>query len=273
MAFNRRCFGSCALLFLAVVLAPDLRLGDGQAKAYQSTPGTDQSGDPLPKGAVARMGTVRFRTSSDKNFRLSRDGKTLVLHQYTRDPGLEICDAESGQLLHVVKRINPKSVPHIQALGFSPDSRILAVGRDGLVQLIQARTGQLLRKLEGEGLRCVSGIFTDDGLKFGARAENGDAMIWDAEIGRLLRTVPLNSSQFLASPALAPGLKFAVCTRDEHVVEIWDLTSGLLHKKLPRSESTIDWFVFTPNGSTLLFTDRAKNSALLQGGYRPRVEY
>ena len=75
MAQPLRLFSS-VLLFLLVLGVPDGRPTPPEKK----TPRVDAHGDPLPEGALARLGTIRFR---DANFIAatapSPDGKLLAL--------------------------------------------------------------------------------------------------------------------------------------------------------------------------------------------------
>ena len=71
------------------------------AQEDRAKPGTDLYGDPLPEGAIARFGTLRFRPR-DTSYATaaSPDGKRIAVGSW---PGyaksrVEIFDAETGKL-------------------------------------------------------------------------------------------------------------------------------------------------------------------------------
>src|SRR5205823_3199593 len=44
----------------------------------RQAPGTDLHGDPLPEGALARLGSLRLRHAGLSDFMLPEDGKTIL---------------------------------------------------------------------------------------------------------------------------------------------------------------------------------------------------
>src|SRR5262249_35498629 len=56
---------------------------------------TDSLGDPLPPGALARMGGARFGHGGGKSLAFARDGETLVTGGYD---GVRLWDAATGRL-------------------------------------------------------------------------------------------------------------------------------------------------------------------------------
>jgi WD40 repeat protein len=62
--------------------------------AALAVPPLDAHGDPLPPGAVARFGTVRYRIGNVGSFDLSPDGKTLAVETVNQ---LTLWDIESGR--------------------------------------------------------------------------------------------------------------------------------------------------------------------------------
>src|SRR5436190_16997142 len=96
-------------------------------------PRKDQYGDPLPPGAIARIGTVRLRSGSDiDRVALSPDAKLLVTTTEYRP--LEVWDGRTGQLLRTIPMVQYKAEPEfpgdrdrmiseeVAAMAFAADS-------------------------------------------------------------------------------------------------------------------------------------------------------
>src|SRR5262249_8373806 len=99
----------------------------------------DAQGDPLPAGAIARLGTVRLRHGyAIFDAALSPDGKLLASAGAGR--GVCIWDAATGKEL---RSFLPKWNQHVHYIAFSPDGKLLA-GSDGPVHLWDVATGEEL---------------------------------------------------------------------------------------------------------------------------------
>ena len=82
----------------------------------------DRYGDPLPPGALMRLGTIRFRHGDSINAAAySPDGKTLATAGYGGT--IRLWDAATGKQVAVFQRENKAS---ITSLAFSPDGKTLA---------------------------------------------------------------------------------------------------------------------------------------------------
>jgi len=77
-------------------ISPTVPSGPAAGDTKTSEPLRDVFGDPLPKGAIARLGTRRFlQYSRTRDFALSPDGKTIAVG----DESLSLMDAVTGQVL------------------------------------------------------------------------------------------------------------------------------------------------------------------------------
>src|SRR5262245_57447840 len=94
--------------------------------AEQAAPKLDRYGDPLPEGALLRLGTVRLRQPDGHCVALSPDGKRLVS---AGDHSARIWDVASGAKL--------REIPHgARSVAFSPDGKSIALaGDDGVLRL------------------------------------------------------------------------------------------------------------------------------------------
>jgi WD40 repeat protein len=161
--------------------------------ATSAQPRTDPHGDPLPEGAIARFGTVRYRIGEVGPFALSADGKAVAVgteHHVT------LWDVETGRL---TARLPIASLPAHSVSGatlaLSSDGKYFAriLRRD--LRVFDARTGRERHAIElsdhGRGVFFFPGtarfavvdlVETDDPLR---------VLVYDAETGRrvsILRT-------------------------------------------------------------------------------------
>jgi WD40 repeat protein len=109
-------------------LAAPLRAADPEGEV-------DRYGDPLPEGAVARLGSIRFRQQDAiRSAAFSPDGSLLVV---TPSSGLKYYDADSGKLLKSVA----VGKENVVASEVSGDGRVLALlrvefKREGAMQIV-----------------------------------------------------------------------------------------------------------------------------------------
>src|SRR5271157_2308392 len=106
---NRRCCREWQLGFWTLAAATILAQAD---ESQRSAPAgasaveagrTDLYGDPLPRGAVARMGTMRFYMGTEiGSISFAPDGKTLATAAAATDSSLPIWEADTGRVVRTL---------------------------------------------------------------------------------------------------------------------------------------------------------------------------
>ncbi len=171
--------------------------------ADKPLPGGDGLGDPLPEGAIARLGTTRLRTGRHHLF--LPDSRRFV--QSREDGSVEISDVKTGKPLARLQATDVPGRKHliVSTAAASPDSKHLAaVCWEGRCGVWETATGRLVRWLESGGfysiVRCD---FSPDGkrLAVGGRPAGGGAEdftvgVYDIESGRQLFKAPGTNSVF-----------------------------------------------------------------------------
>jgi RNA polymerase sigma factor (sigma-70 family) len=128
-----------------------------QGPAGGTSPRTDRSGDPLPPGAVARLGSVRFRLRQASGFTVSADGKTVA----AAADGVVLWETATGKTLS--RFVGPEPV---HSVARSPDGKVLAAGELGGVRIWDVGTGRELGRLPVTHLGMYPGtrlVFSPDG--------------------------------------------------------------------------------------------------------------
>jgi WD40 repeat protein len=112
-----------AFVLVPMLAAPPLALCDEQPKKER----TDQHGDPLPGGAIARLGSTRFRQGSwVRDLSLSPDGKTIAAVEFNK---VRLWDSATGKELRCFPLVSAGGSDRSGESGaFAPDGKTLAVG-------------------------------------------------------------------------------------------------------------------------------------------------
>ena len=171
------------LVALGALVMPLVLLGPTSTKAIQAPTRTearnDLYGDPLPEGAVARLGTLRFRQGAIGSLIFVANGKVLAARG---SHGLGLCmwDAQSGKPLH--RLTVPSSVA---GLTCSADGNTLLT--DDL-SMIDVATGKVVRQLKAPRDRAYFRVACSPDGRTVAGGEIGVAepmiLLWEFATGQ-----------------------------------------------------------------------------------------
>jgi RNA polymerase sigma factor (sigma-70 family) len=232
---------------------PAARDADPPKPEAEKPPRGDLHGDPLPEGAIARMGTTRFRHAHAAALAFTADGKSLLT---CGDRTIRFWDAASGRLL----REQP----------FPPDSGFLAVSADGRliaflhfekdavsISLWDTERNRLLHKLPVDEARpqFQQGLFTPDGKILVSAEMNGTLRAWDVATGKGW-LVGKHESQAWSLCFAADGTLLS-STWDpkggndgNRILRLWDVPGGRERARLPLPMHTSEAFL-SPDGRTV----------------------
>jgi WD40 repeat protein len=268
---------SLALFVVGSALLDRQALADG-AKDKPAPPPppakkADRYGDPLPFGAVARLGTVRFRYDATC-VAYSPDGKLLAAGG--ADNGIRLFDAASGKEVRRLAGhqprtyeppLNPKSPldalvsavgkGNVTSISFSPDGKTLASGGwDDMVRLWDVDSGTELRRMYAHKAMVAAVVFAPKGKVLASRGGlDGVVRLWDPPTGNEIRKyeglAKINPWRFnrFAALAFAPDGK-TLAAGDRNVIHFWDVAGGKEKKSLKAHLGCLS-VAYSPDGKLL----------------------
>ena len=140
----------------------------------------DALGDPLPPGALLRMGSTRLRHPGSATSVVYVGD---LLASSGRDGVIRFWDRATGK----VTRSSAGPTGQLYALAYSPDRNLLAaVGPSGDVYLWDAATGKEVQRFKGAGSSPIPPAFSPGGNML-AVGDKAGVRIWDVESGKQLR--------------------------------------------------------------------------------------
>jgi WD40 repeat protein len=193
----------------------------------------DRYGDPLPSGAVRRLGTVRLRGGHAPVF--SSDGKLLASCGWG---GLYIWDTATGKRIRVIRDVQRGS----WHAAFSPSGRLLAAGSvDGGAAVFDVPTGRVVCRIPPAPYFITALAFSPDdkllavgnsptagvGFHVGYAEKHksiGSIRVVELPSGRLLKRLPIPGRTLAFSrdgKRLASGDE-----ADATTFRLWDSASG-----------------------------------------------
>jgi WD40 repeat protein len=210
----------------------------------------DLHGDSLPRGAIARLGTLRFRHErAIEAIAFSPDGKTVATGH---SPIARLWDVATGKELRRLRGF------HGRGLAFFPDGKTLAGGGDRDVKLWDVATGEVVRLYRGPKCPITALALSPDGRTLAATGTTGipgkgthywDIHLWDAATGKELRRWSDGIARITAL-AFSPDGKTLACGGENRHLRFWDVGSG---KELSPFSALIagESVAFSPDGKLL----------------------
>ena len=135
----------------ALFQSPPLKKEEGRKDLY---------GDPLPAGALARMGTMRFWAGRDIcSIAFAPDGKTVASNSGGPFGMLAVWEADTGRLLRAwqpPERQLPDGFGWVSDIAFSPDGRSLAASEQEVTVVWEWGTGALSMCLRASEAASIS---------------------------------------------------------------------------------------------------------------------
>jgi WD40 repeat protein len=203
----------------------------------------DLHGDPLPRGATARLGTARFRHSSSITcVAYSPDGKWLAVGG--SDNKIRLFDPQSGKELRELAGHQPSTfvLPKrpsladfgaptgkagwVTTIAFDPDSKILASGGwDDAIRLWDVATGRQIRSLSAHRHLVSAVVYSPDGNLLASRGGlDGVVRLWEPKTGKEIHVLgPFVGRS--AALAISPNSK-TIAVGDRKIISLRDAKSG-----------------------------------------------
>ncbi len=206
---------------------------------------TDRHGDPLPEGAIARLGTVRWRHGFFVNaLAYSPDGKTIAACG-KGGSALTLWDAATGKELRRFSIYN-----QLNELAFSPDGKLIATTDNSDCFLWEVATGEQVQRLRGHQKVIRGFAFSPDGKQLATESADGTVRLWDPSTGKEQRQIECNSGE--VSPlTYSPDGKSLVSSSMDGVIHFWDAATGKERRQLSGHKKTVWRIVFSPDGKRL----------------------
>jgi WD40 repeat protein len=251
----------------AVLASPNRACGQaahGTPAADENQPRVDCYGEPLPKGAIARMGMtgkwwnrhfVKMVTA------LSPDRKILA----TAGPNdIRLWDVATGELLRQI-RDNPQAHSCCSLL-FVRDGHQLAGAADETINIWDMSTGKRLHELPTNGLGMVA---SPDGKLFAAPDKDGSVCIWDSATLKQVAHLPDHPELHYSAwerngrgwPAFSKDQSRLVMNTGNEVYH-WDLATSKILAQIKMPLSLLARSALSPDGQTLIYLSDKEPIAL-----------
>jgi WD40 repeat protein len=227
-------------------------------------PRNDTAGAPLPHGAVARLGSLRFQDGGDRiATALSPDGGTWASVDFRKT--IRLWDTATGRERRTLGPI----LEYVSPIQFSPDGRLLAGvvwSVPESVVLWDVATGKERRRFT-PGTGISSPVFSADSrfvaVSYSAEEKSANVLVYEWATARTFGPFHLMADTDIGLAFPPDGRLLAAWGRAdfkresdvrykvERTVQLWDVRGGTEQNRVFVADSEPRSVVFSPDGRTL----------------------
>jgi RNA polymerase sigma factor (sigma-70 family) len=252
-----------AVVVAAAGLVVGLGLGSGQPPGSPPSPANPQPptpvpvlkkdlhGDPLPPGAVLRLGTTRLRHAGLSALAFAADGKLI---SFGEDYSVRVWNPATGQLLR--ERVVEKEAMHRFWVGcLSPDGKRVAVQKSDRMKVFDTESGKELASVKLASAYEGRARFSPDGQFLAVIDQDGKGkatrmQLCDVETNTTRDLCKIQG--FASEPVFSRnGRRVALAEWSPAGVGVWEVATGkelLRFKPAGLLGGTVD---FDPTGDVL----------------------
>jgi WD40 repeat protein len=218
----------------------------------------DLYGDPLPDGAISRMGTTRWRAHA-----------TAILHV---PGGKSIASADGFGRVRLWEAATGRPTAtfeghtgSLRALAASADGKRLAsAGEDKMVRIWEVETGKELAVLKGHSAKIVAVALSPDGTRIASASADGTVRVWEGAESRVMAGGTKETIQHLFKPdvVFSPDGKRVWSADTEHSVRCWEAATGTEVHRLKGHGGWISAVAISPDGAVVASASEEKSVLL-----------
>jgi WD40 repeat protein len=277
---TRKMIRALAVLLASCTLSVGVpMLGKAAAPPARSPRGTSDTaragkpaagGEPLPAGAVARLGTARLRHGERIFFAAyTPDGKALLTAG--RDQTVRLWDVATGKEL---RRFDPGKAVKVEGgramllrpfrVALSSDGKVVAADRGGTVYLWDRRTGKKLHRLQTRQSNVTRLAFSPDGKSLIGFCFDQSILVWQVSTGKVLKRIakqPFGLGNLDDAVISPDGKRLAWQQIDSFkstfAVKVMDLTNGKVAATIKAPLGGVQVLTFSTDSKTLAWGTRS----------------
>jgi WD40 repeat protein len=243
-------------------------------------PAVDLQGDPLPDGAIARLGSIRFRQGANVDRVLvSADGKRIL----SAARSYELWDGDTGRLIPKCREL--ESNPDGAWYAFAPVAdNVLAVATSTKrqIRVLDWQSGKALVEAPAPEQDALGVAVSPDGKTlYAARSyQHPDRMTtrlwkWDGDHRKWIDVLEFPGGAREKMYRFSADGRTVAISRYDFGVEVWDLPAAKRLLGLPARDLATEAFALSADGKLLAREDHAARAVrvydVATGKERPRL--